>query len=168
MLARAVTVTLRPVEPADENLLRSLFAEARPELALLPPQTRDVLLDMQFRAQQRQYAANYVNARHEIIVADGSDVGQLIVDDAATEVRIIDVTVRHSHRSGGIGSTILRDVITDAGSSGRPVELSVWSGNTGAQRLYTRLGFVRVHDAALDDTGYLQMRRNATKQEDNR
>ena len=165
MIARAATVTLRAAGPADEELLRQLFAEARPELALLPAQTRDVLLDMQFRAQQRQYTANYPHARHEIIVADGTDVGQLVIDDAA-DIRIIDVTVRHSHRSRGIGSTILRDVITEASASGRPVRLSVWAGNTGAQRLYARLGFVRIEDAATDDTGYLQMRRNATRQED--
>jgi ribosomal protein S18 acetylase RimI-like enzyme len=165
MIARAVTVTLRTAEAADEDLLRSLFAESRPELALLPPQTRTMLLDMQFRAQERQYAASHPHARHAIIVADGVEVGQLVIDDT-DDVRIVDVTVRHSHRSRGIGSTILRDVITKASASGQAVRLSVWSGNTGAQRLYARLGFVHVPDTDTDSSGYLEMRRNATKQED--
>jgi ribosomal protein S18 acetylase RimI-like enzyme len=159
---RAVTVTRRLARPDDAALLRKLYAESRPDLALLPPQTREVLLDMQFRAQQRQYSASYPQARREIIVADGTDVGQLVVDHGVDAVRIVDITVQHGRRSRGVGSTVLREIITQACLARHPVRLTVWSGNTAAQRLYARLGFVRCDNTPADAVGYVQMERTTT------
>jgi ribosomal protein S18 acetylase RimI-like enzyme len=149
MLARSLAITRRAVRPADDELLRSLFAESRPEFALLPAD----LLDLQVRAQRAQYQANHPHAHHEIVVADGADVGQLILDDALDAVRVVDVTIRSDRRGQGIGSAVLRDVISAAAT--RAVRLSVWSGNADAQRFYDRLGFVGTdHESAH---GYLEM-----------
>lgn len=155
LLAPCALVTRRPVAPQDLELVRRFFAESREELAVLPPDTRDVLLDMQFRAQRRQYASIHPNARHEILVADGVDVGRLIVDHGTDHDRIVDVTVIRSRRRRGIASTVLRDVMSEADRAGRPVRLSVWSTNAGARRLYEQLGF----EVVGDHGGYLELHR---------
>jgi ribosomal protein S18 acetylase RimI-like enzyme len=152
-------VTRRSVERRDEELLRELFASSRQEWDLLPPDSRDALIAMQFRAQRQQYVMRYPNACNEILVADGVDVGQLIVDQSTTTVRIVDVTVLQAHRGRGIGSTVLGGVIATAERVGLPVQLSVWSTNVGARRLYERLGFA----VTGETNGYLDMHRTATQ-----
>jgi ribosomal protein S18 acetylase RimI-like enzyme len=150
-------VTRRLVERRDEPLLRELFASSRQEWDLLPPGSRDLLLDMQFRAQRQQYAANHPEAAHQILVAGGVDVGQLLFDESGPSVRIVDVTVDPAHRGRGIASSVLRDVLAGADREGRPVQLSVWSTNLGARRLYGRLGFAVTGEV----NGYLDMHRPA-------
>lgn len=151
------TVARRPVAPDDEDFLRELFADSRPDLAALPPDLRAGLVDMQFRAQRVQYTASYPNARYEIIVADSIPVGQLVLDESVDAVRIVDVGVHRAHRGCGIASAVLHDVIAHAERSGHPVRLSVWSTNTQARRLYGQLGFVRTDNSHPSAVGYVEM-----------
>jgi ribosomal protein S18 acetylase RimI-like enzyme len=144
VIASVVTVERRSAVAGDVDLLRALFVGARPELALLPPEIRADMLDLQFRAQRSQYAASYPDARQEVVVADGAAVGQLLLDDSSEVVRVVDVSVEPAHRGIGIGSAVLRHVVAEAHASGRAVRLSVWSENAAAQRLYASLGFETV------------------------
>lgn len=153
------TVKRRPATPADEGLLRDLFAETRADLSLLDPELRGTLVDLQWRAREREYAAVHPDAIREILVADGTDVGQLILADTADAVRVVDVSVHARHRGRGIGSSVLRDVTREAEHRGRRVRLSVWSENSGARRLYESLGFVAV-EAPEDGAGYIEMSRS--------
>jgi ribosomal protein S18 acetylase RimI-like enzyme len=151
------------VSAGDEDLLRELFADSRPDLAALPPDLRAGLIDMQFRAQRAQYSSSYPGARCEVIVADGIPVGQLILDESTDSVRVVDVSVHRAHRGRGIASAVLHDVIAGAARSGRGVCLSVWSGNTQARRLYGRLGFVRTDHSHPSAAGYVQMQYDLTQ-----
>ncbi|MCW2796403.1 GNAT family N-acetyltransferase [Nocardioides sp.] len=158
-MAECAEVLRRAAGPLDEDLLRALFADSRPDLAMLAPEVREVLLDLQFRAQRSQYAASHPLARHEILLVDGVAVGRLLVEDAHDVVRIVDVTVSRDHRCRGIGSAVLRQLSHEADETGRAVRLSVWSENRGARRLYESLGFVTVADAGARTGGYLEMQR---------
>jgi ribosomal protein S18 acetylase RimI-like enzyme len=158
VLVGIATVTRRFAEPADDDWLRELFAQSRPDLAMLPSDARATLLELQFRAQHQQYAASYPDARHEILVVDGVDVGRLILDRGPHSIRVVDVIVMESCRGRGIASTVLREVIQDAEREQMSVRLAVWSNNLDARRLYERLGFVIVGDG--DGDGYLDMIRN--------
>jgi ribosomal protein S18 acetylase RimI-like enzyme len=149
-------VTRRPAQVGDEAFLRALFAESRPDFAMLPPDMLESMLDLQVRAQRQHYLAAYPDATQEIIVADGADVGRLILSDSDTEMRVVDVTVGAAYRGQGIASTALREVLDDAGRRGLAVGLSVWSANTEARRLYDRLGFKAV---SCSDDGYQEMQR---------
>jgi ribosomal protein S18 acetylase RimI-like enzyme len=162
MSSATTTVARRPASAKDEDLLRELFADARPDLAALPPELRAGLVDMQFRAQRAQYSSSYPNARYEIIVVGGTPIGQLILDEGADSVRVVDVSVHCAYRGRGVGSAVLHDVIADATRSGRGVCLSVWSGNVRARRLYGRLGFVRTDHSHPSAVGYVQMRYDMT------
>jgi ribosomal protein S18 acetylase RimI-like enzyme len=150
-------VTRRPPCPGDEVLLQELFADSRPDLTALPTEFRAGLTDMQFRAQRSQYATSYPNARYEVLVADDTPVGQLILADGVDSVRVVDVSVHPSHRGRGIASAVLHEVIECAQRAGRSVHLSVWSGNADAHRLYERLGFVRTDHSHPATVGYVEM-----------
>jgi ribosomal protein S18 acetylase RimI-like enzyme len=159
---RIVTIDRRPAESRDDELLRELFAESRPDFDLIPREMRSSILDLQVRAQRSQYAATYPDATDEVLVADGLDVGRLVLDRGRDAVRIVDIAVRSSHRGEGIASSVLRDVIDDADRLGVPACLSVWAANIGARRLYERLGFTVVDDS----DGYLEMQRRAATEGD--
>lgn len=150
------TIARRPAGPGDEGLLRQLFTASRPDLAALPVEFRIGLVDMQFRAQRSHYATTYPNARCEIVLVGSTAVGQLILDENADSVRIVDVSVLPKHRGRGIASAVLRSVMAER--DGRPVCLSVWSGNTAARRLYGSLGFVRTDFSHPSTVGYVEMR----------
>ena len=152
MVSRSLTISRRPAEPSDDGLVRTLFEQSRPEFALLPPEVAGPLLDLQVRAQHLHYATHYPNAGHEILVADGVDVGRLITDDSVDAVQIVDVAVLEAYRGRGIGSAVLGEVIAGAARSSRGTRLSVWHENVAARRLYERLGFV-----AVTDDAYIEM-----------
>jgi ribosomal protein S18 acetylase RimI-like enzyme len=162
MLADLATITSRPAEPGDAQLLRELFVQARPDFAMLPPDLRESILDLQVRAQRAHYAEVFPDASDDVLVADGVAVGRLILRRDGDDVRIIDVAVLASHRGQGIGTSVLRQVLADADRDGLAVSLSVWSANTDARRLYERLGFVVVEDS----DGYLEMQRTEAAEGD--
>jgi len=145
------TVTRRPATPADDGLLRALFADSREDLRLLP----EPLVEMQQRAQAAQIAADHPDATRDVIVADGVDAGALVLATDAASVTVVDIVVARTHRKRGIAEAVLADVITAAGD--RPVLLTVWSENTAARRLYQKLGFV----ATADTEGHIPMQRPA-------
>jgi GNAT superfamily N-acetyltransferase len=158
VFAPCSVVARRPVTFADTPFLRALFAESRDDLMILPADVRDALVDMQFRAQRRHYEEAFPQARHDILVADGVDVGRLIVETAA-DVRIVDLVVQHAHRDRGIASAAMTELIAGADRDHQSMRLRVWSDNADARRLYERLGFV----VAGADAGYLEMVRSATR-----
>jgi ribosomal protein S18 acetylase RimI-like enzyme len=160
MSTSLAAVTRRGAQLDDEAFTFDLFISTRDELAVLAADVRKPLLDMQYRAQRQQYAADYPDADYQILVAEGEPVGELIIDRNSGGVRIIDVTVDRAHRGRGIASAVLTDVIDAADRAGQPVSLSVWSANVGARRLYQRLGFV----AAGDGYGYLEMQHGVSQE----
>ena len=57
-------------------------------------------------------------------------------------MRILDITLLPQHRNTGIGTAILKALMTEASSTGKPLRIYVESYNQ-SQRLFERLGFVR-------------------------
>ena len=157
MLARCSEITLRPAAATDDLYLRRIFSLSRPDLALLPPDVRDALIDMQYQAQRTGYAHSYPAAEHHVLVADVTDVGVLVLDRSDDAVRVVDITVDLPHRRRGVATAALREVIDGAG--GRPVRLVVWSENVAARALYERLGFTATGAQTIE--GYVAMERSA-------
>jgi ribosomal protein S18 acetylase RimI-like enzyme len=153
VLAPARQLSRRAVAPHDDPYLRALFADSREDLQLLPPELRDPLIDMQFEAQRRQIAAAHPDAVHEMLVADGVDVGRLVVAYSADAAHIIDITIARASRRQGIATAALQELI--AMPSNRSVTLRVWSANAPARRLYEQVGFV----PGGTDAGYVAMER---------
>nr|WP_244633562.1 GNAT family N-acetyltransferase [Aeromicrobium sp. CFBP 8757] len=119
---------------------------------------------MQLRAQRAHHAVAHPDARHEILVAEGRDVGRIVVDVSAPETRIVDLVVAREHRRQGIATAALTDVLAEAGERSQPVGLSVWPTNHPALDLYTGLGFEVVVDRG--DGTHIEMRREASEPKD--
>lgn len=146
-----ITVTLRPVTPADESLLITLYGSSREqELALVAwdAAQRDMFIRLQAAAQLRHYQTEFPQAVHSIILLEQRPVGRLYVDRREQEIRILDMTLLPEYRGQGIGSPLIHSLMDEATRSDKPVTIYVESYNP-SMRLFERLGFT-----PIDSLGY--------------
>lgn len=137
-------VTLRPCRPADLEFLYTVYAGSRAdEMALVTDWTeaqKDAFLRFQFQAQHTHYQTSYPDARYDVIVRDGEDIGRLYVARTAHEIRIVDIALLPAYRNQGIGRALVQAVLDEAERAGKIVSIHVEVHNP-AKRLYERLGF---------------------------
>ena len=103
---------------------------------------------MQFNAQRQQYDASYPEAASGIILLDEHPIGRMLVDKSEREFTLVDIALLPHHRSAGIGTSLIRELLSEANTTGKPVRLHVAKSNP-AQRLYERLGFSLVSDQSM-------------------
>jgi len=136
-------ISLRPVQPADEDFLLFVYASTRAqELEQVPwnAEQKNVFVRSQFAAQQRHYSAEYPAASHEIICFRQVPVGRLYLSRNDTEIHILDITVLPPHRKTGIGSLVLRRLLSEAGAQAKPVTIYVENFNPSLN-LFRQLEF---------------------------
>ena len=141
-------IRLRPITAADDGFLCALYSSTRTEeLAAVPWSTEEkrAFLEMQFRAQSVHYATHYADSDFRIIERDGQPVGRLYLARWPDQVRIVDIALLPEHRSRGIGSALLKDILAEAAASSLPVSIHVENFNP-AMRLYERLGFRKISE----------------------
>lgn len=137
---------LRAAAASDGAFLRDLYLDTRRDefaMLALPAAQLEELLQLQFTAQSRQYAARYPRGEQYIVQHEGEAVGRLFVDRAPDGIRIVDVSLLQGHRGRGVGTGIVRALQAEAAARGVPLRLSVRRENPAA-RLYARLGFLEV------------------------
>lgn len=147
----AIAPALRPVQPADEAVLRRIFASTRADdLACMPltDSQKQQLLDMQFRAQDGQYRRDYAQASFDLLLVAGEVAGRLYLDRSEDAILLIDISLLPQYRGSGLGSAVLRALQDEATAGGRSIELNVMRTNR-ALRLYQRLGFVVTADSGV-------------------
>jgi ribosomal protein S18 acetylase RimI-like enzyme len=142
-------VVLRPVVSTDQAFLRDLYIDAHADIAALPAEAAQTIVDLQLRAQSAQYAATWPTATDWVILANGQRAGRIWTARTEDTVRVLDLAVCTTHRRRGIASQLLRDLQQE----GARVALSVWAGNATARALYDDLGFEEVGSSA----GYLEL-----------
>ncbi len=71
---------------------------------------------------------------------DGRPVGQLVVNETASEVVMVNMALLPAFRSGGISALLIRRLQRFAAQTGRVVLLNIEQNNP-ARALYQRLGF---------------------------
>lgn len=145
-------VTIRESNAGDAPLLFRLFAENKAaELAPLglPTAALSPLIDMQYRARSLGYAQQFPAAVQYIVVDEqGEDAGQVLLDDHADPVRVVDFAIESTRRNRGLGAALLAHLQARALARGKAIALSVNTKSPG-RRLYDRLGFaVTAGDAA--------------------
>jgi ribosomal protein S18 acetylase RimI-like enzyme len=148
MLETAEPVSLRPVRAEDEAFLLQVYAGTRlDELAhaAWDESQRDAFLKLQFAAQQQHYESHFPEADHQIILLGDCPIGRLYVARTADEVRILDIALLPEHRSSGVGSSIIKEILAEAAKAEKPVRIYVESFNRSL-RLFERLGFSSVQD----------------------
>lgn len=143
-------ISIRPATKNDEAFLLDLFASTRPEFSLLnlPEGQMQALMTMQFNAQRQQYDECYPQAESKIILQDQRPIGRMLVDRSGREFTLIDIAVLPEHRNGGIGTSLVQDLLSEAVVAGKPVRLHVLKSNP-ALRLYQRLGFSLAGDQSI-------------------
>ncbi|MEZ0578980.1 GNAT family N-acetyltransferase [Nocardioides sp. MH1] len=141
-------IALRAATDEDHAFLVGLYATTRDDLALLPPDQRDALMSMQYRAQDLQCRQANPDARYDVVEVAGRPIGRLYVDERTEDLHIIDISLLPERRGAGIGTELIRAVQDEAAASGRGVSLHVALGNPAAA-LYLRLGFRPVEDLGV-------------------
>ena len=144
-------VELRPVEAGDRAFLCRVYASTRTEeLAVVPwdDTQKEAFLSAQFDAQDRWYGEHYTRASRDVVLVDGDPAGRLYVHRGEAEIRIVDIALLPEHRGNGVGTSLLRDLLTEAGAAGKSVTIHVERYNA-ALRLYERLGFSVAEDKGV-------------------
>ena len=147
-------IELRPATDDDRPFLLAVYAGTRTEeLALVPwtDEQTDAFLGMQFDAQDSWYRQIYPDGQFLVVVLDGNPVGRLYLARGEAEIRIVDIALLPEHRSQGIGSRLLEDILAAADRDRLPVTLRVEPWNP-ARRLYDRLGFELQEKGEVYDT----------------
>jgi ribosomal protein S18 acetylase RimI-like enzyme len=145
------SVALRAVEPGDEELLFRVYASTRAEeLAVVPwdDAQKDAFLRAQFDAQDRWYHQHYTGASYAVVLIDNEPCGRLYVYRGEAEMRIVDIALLPQHRGIGVGSSLLRGLLTEADADGKRVTIHVERFNP-ALRLYERHGFSIAEDKGV-------------------
>ena len=128
-----------------------MYASTRAEeLAAVPwdDGQKDAFLRLQFEAQDAWYRENYPQASFDVVVAGGEPIGRLYVHRGREEIRIVDIALLPEHRGGGVGTSLLRDLLAEADAAGKSVTIHVERLNP-ALRLYERLGFELAEDKGV-------------------
>jgi ribosomal protein S18 acetylase RimI-like enzyme len=143
-------VSLRAATPADEPVLRDIYASTRDaEMAIVDwdNAVKTQFLDMQWRAQTHHYRTHYPSADYLLVLIDGAPIGRLYVDRAAEQINLLDIALLPSFRSRGIGTGLIRDLMDEA-TRDHPLRCHVERFNR-AWGLYHRLGFRPIDDAGM-------------------
>lgn len=144
-----MTLTLRPIRPADESFLYRVYASTRTdELAQLidwDDAQKEAFLRMQFTAQHTFYQQQFADAAFDIILLNKKPIGRLYLDRRADEIRIIDIALLPTYRNRGIGSQFLKRIMAEATDANVAVRIHVEQMNP-ALRLYERLGFQHIDE----------------------
>ncbi len=108
---------------------------------------------MQFNAQQSQYKARHPNADFNIIVSDDKPIGYFYVSRREDSIELIDIALLADQVSKGVGTHLVSALKAEALGQNRTIVAHVEKSNTGAWKLWQRLGF----NAIADDGVYLKI-----------
>jgi ribosomal protein S18 acetylase RimI-like enzyme len=143
-----MSITLRDVSAEDGAFLRKVYACTRAlELSMVPwnEEQRAAFLQFQFDAQDSYYRAQYPDAAYQIILNEGTPVGRLYVSRQETEIRILDITVLPEYRSAGIGTSLIRGILTEAEANQQSVTIWIEQFNP-SQAMFQRFGFQMIQE----------------------
>jgi GNAT superfamily N-acetyltransferase len=152
VLNETVNLFLRETKPEDESFLLEVYASTRmEELEGLDwdDNQKRAFIRMQFLARERCYP----RVADRIILLDGRPVGRMLVDRSETGILLRDIALLTEYRNAGIGSRLIQDLIKEATSAGKPIQLHVVASSP-AVRLYERLGFC----SSGAEEAYLEMK----------
>jgi GNAT superfamily N-acetyltransferase len=142
-------VSLRPVEPRDDEFLLSVYASTRDEelsQAEWGEGQREAFLRHQFGAQREQYDGRFPDADYDVILLDGRAVGRLWIGSDDEQIRLLDIALLPEAQNQGVGTALLRALIEHARASGKKLRHMVFMLNPDAKRFYERFGFVGFED----------------------
>ncbi len=90
------------------------------------------------------------SGNHFAVVVDGERAGVVQIEETGERISLHQIEILPAFQGRGTGTDLVRSLIDRAEATGRPVHLSVFHQNTGARRLYDRLGFTVVSESERD------------------
>jgi ribosomal protein S18 acetylase RimI-like enzyme len=159
LVYRIVKPTLVPATPGDSEFRFQLYASTRTEEVSIfgwDERQQAAFMRMQFLAREQSYASAYPRKAVSLILCEDLPVGAMMVDRGEHEITLIDIALLPEFRSRGIGTSLIQDLINEAHTTNKPLQLQVAKGNRAAA-LYSRLGFARTGENKM----YEQMKINA-------
>lgn len=150
---------LRMTKPSDAAFERRLHDANRQDLTLIDGERDYVqsIFDMQYRARDAGYGAQFPDALYYIIEKQGDAIGRLVLDFGHNEVRVVDIALTPAVQGQGVGTTVLNAVKQVAAGVPCPVTLTVSLRQPHLVRLYSGLGFAPDPDAP-PRSGYALLR----------
>jgi len=119
-------------------------------------------------AQRQRLADSFNPAVWNLVLVGDVRAGILVVDDRPAEVFLSRIFLLPKFQRRGVGTVLMRRLINRATHEQKPLRLRVLRVNTGARRLYERLGFAVTRSTTEHD--YLEIlptdnRRLSTEEE---
>jgi GNAT superfamily N-acetyltransferase len=147
-----MSITLRDASGEDQAFLCEVYGSTRAqELSVVPwsYEQKQAFVEMQFKAQDSYYREQFPQASYQVILENGGPVGRIYVLREEQAIRILDITLLPQHRSTGIGTSLLRDLVSEADSTGKALNIWVEPFNPSL-RLFERLGFRKVQEENMN------------------
>jgi GNAT superfamily N-acetyltransferase len=137
-------IALRAATEMDADFLRKVFSSTRMDEFLrggLSHEQAESLLASQFSIQHDYYRRHYPAGCFDIVMYRGCPVGRLYHDWSSDAAQVIDIALLPAYRGAGIGSYLMRALVSEAARKQMPMRLYVEFDNP-VRTLYHRLGFV--------------------------
>ena len=139
-------LTQRETIPDDEAFLFEVYLSSRGDDLTTMGWNADRIrnfLGTQYAAQQRFLKANYAQGEDRIIMLDTQPIGRIFVERNDQEIRVVDVALLPQYRNSGIGTYLIRELLTEAARLGKPFRTQVIR-SSAALDLFERLGIVKI------------------------
>ena len=144
-------VQFKAISEEDMAFLLHLYSTTRWDEVLQAPwddAQRHTFLKQQFQAQHSHYQSHYSKADYLLIIKDEKAIGRLYIDRDKTSICLIDITLIPECKYKGIGSQVLKELISEAQSSQKKIVIHVENYNP-AYQWYLKLGFKQVEDKGV-------------------
>jgi ribosomal protein S18 acetylase RimI-like enzyme len=91
--------------------------------------------------QVEKHRSNYTPGTHQIVLVGDKPAGLIAVEEEPEYLWLVKLYLLTPHRGNGIGTELLKRILTQSKNARKRVRLRVLRVNTKAQALYTRHGF---------------------------
>ena len=130
-------VTLRPVTTEDDQFLLAVYESTRAdELAQVAwaPGQKEAFVRWQFELQRKEYDTRYPDARYQVVLVNDEPAGRIWIGEDETQIRVLDIGLLEQFQSRGVGTVLLKQLITEASEAKKKLRHMVFVLNNDAHR----------------------------------
>ncbi len=145
------SISFQAISDNDMAFLSELYRSTRWEEVMQAPwseQQRIDFLDQQFNAQHTHYLSHYPHAEKLLIIQDNQRIGRIYLDRDDTSICLIDVAFLTPNRGKGLGTKLLKELLSEAQTTNKKVVIHVENFNP-AYQWYIKHGFQQIEDKGV-------------------
>jgi GNAT superfamily N-acetyltransferase len=147
----------RPARSTDKDFLSKMFRENRDDIRAADAEVDYIesVIEMQLRAQEGGYGAQFPNAVYMVIEKNGTRIGRVTLDIGPVELRLVDLDFIKKAQGKGFGSSIILWRMQTAAKTKRPLLVPTRRDNISLGRFLEKYGFLE--DETMSDEVYARM-----------